>query len=62
VDILIALGHSGYERDQEIARDVPQLDLVVGGHSHSLLYTGTGKDVYLYIPYMSSFPDSEEKY
>merc|ERR1712215_610109 len=32
VDILIALGHSGYEKD---------LDIVVGGHSHSFLYTGT---------------------
>ena len=40
VDILIALGHSGYERDQDIARGVPDIDLVVGGHSHSLLYTG----------------------
>ncbi|XP_037086066.1 protein 5NUC-like [Pollicipes pollicipes] len=38
VKILIALGHSGYERDREIARRVPSLDVIVGGHSHSLLW------------------------
>ena len=40
VDILVAIGHSGYERDQDIARGVPDIDLVVGGHSHSFLYSG----------------------
>ena len=40
MDILIAIGHSGYERDQDIARGVPDIDLVVGGHSHSFLYSG----------------------
>lgn len=40
VNILIALGHSGYEIDQEIARNVPDIDMVVGGHSHSFLFTG----------------------
>merc|ERR1712130_535866 len=39
VEIIIALGHSGYEVDQELARSVPELDLVVGGHSHTFLYT-----------------------
>lgn len=41
VDILIALGHSGYSKDQEIARNCPHIDVVVGGHSHSLLWNGT---------------------
>lgn len=40
VDILIALGHSGLEMDAQIARDVEDIDLVIGGHSHSFLYTG----------------------
>jgi len=40
VDIIIALGHSGYVKDQEIAEKVPDVDIVVGGHSHSFLYTG----------------------
>lgn len=44
VKIIIALGHSGYKKDQEIARDCPLVDLVVGGHSHTLLYTGTPPD------------------
>jgi 5'-nucleotidase len=39
VRVLIALGHSGYEVDRELARRVGRLDLVVGGHSHSFLYT-----------------------
>lgn len=41
VDILIALGHSGIEMDIQIARDVEDIDLVIGGHSHTFLYTGT---------------------
>ena len=40
LNIFIALGHSGLEKDQEIAKNIPELDVVVGGHSHSLLYTG----------------------
>ncbi|XP_040564244.1 snake venom 5'-nucleotidase [Lepeophtheirus salmonis] len=38
VKIIIALGHSGYEKDLEIAKKVEEVDLVVGGHSHSFLY------------------------
>ena len=40
IDILIALGHAGYEKDKEIAEKVSEIDIVVGGHSHSFLYTG----------------------
>ncbi|XP_075233334.1 protein 5NUC-like [Lycorma delicatula] len=40
VNILIALGHSGFEMDLKIAQFVPDLDLVVGGHSNTFLYTG----------------------
>eukprot|EP00092_Neocalanus_flemingeri_P075469 GFUD01093483.1.p1 GENE.GFUD01093483.1~~GFUD01093483.1.p1 ORF type:complete len:581 (+),score=153.54 GFUD01093483.1:319-2061(+) len=39
VEIIIALGHSGYEKDMEIAKAVPGVDVIVGGHSHSFLYT-----------------------
>jgi len=42
VEIIIALGHSGYLIDIELAEKVPELDLVVGGHSHTFLYTDTG--------------------
>ena len=40
VKIIIALGHSGFEKDQEIARQVPEVDIVVGGHTNTFLYTG----------------------
>lgn len=39
VEIIIALGHSGYEKDIELAEKIPELDIVVGGHSHTFLYT-----------------------
>lgn len=41
---MIALGHSGYEKDQEIAKECPLIDLVVGAHSHTFLYSGTPPD------------------
>ncbi|XP_055307286.1 protein 5NUC-like, partial [Sitodiplosis mosellana] len=44
VNIIIALGHSGYEKDQEIAKECPLVDLVVGAHSHTFLYTGIPPD------------------
>ena len=37
--ILIALGHSGYKIEKQIAELVPHLDAVVGGHSHTFLFT-----------------------
>ncbi|XP_014291422.1 snake venom 5'-nucleotidase [Halyomorpha halys] len=42
--IVIALGHSGFEMDKEIAENVPDVDVVVGGHSDTFLYTGTPPD------------------
>jgi len=38
--MLIALGHSGYDKDLEIAEQVAEIDVVVGGHSHTFLWTG----------------------
>lgn len=35
--VVIALTHQGFERDVELARSVPELDVVVGGHSHTFL-------------------------
>ncbi|XP_023236967.1 protein 5NUC-like [Centruroides sculpturatus] len=40
IKIIIALGHSGFRRDLEIARSIPYLDVVVGGHTDTFLYTG----------------------
>lgn len=40
VKVIIALGHSGYILDMDIAKNCPLVDVVVGGHSHSFLYSG----------------------
>ena len=37
IDTIIALTHVGYRRDQHFAREVPGLDAIIGGHSHTLL-------------------------
>lgn len=37
INIIIALGHSGYQKDQEIAMNCPEVDIVIGGHSHTFL-------------------------
>ena len=40
VNKVFVLGHGGYELDQKIAKQVTGIDVVVGGHSHTFLYTG----------------------
>jgi 5'-nucleotidase len=37
VDKIIALTHVGYPRDLAVIAKIPDVDIVVGGHSHSLL-------------------------
>lgn len=37
VNKIVLLSHVGYVRDQEIAREVDGIDVIVGGHSHTLL-------------------------
>ena len=34
-DLLIVLSHIGYEEDRVLAQEVPGIDLIVGGHSHT---------------------------
>ncbi|RZF38198.1 hypothetical protein LSTR_LSTR005559 [Laodelphax striatellus] len=41
VNIIIALSHAGIEMDIEVAKKVDLLDVIVGGHSHTFMYTGT---------------------
>ena len=41
VNILIAVGHAGYLKDMEIAEKVPDIDVVVGGHTNTFLWNGT---------------------
>jgi len=40
VQILIALGHAGIRMDKQIAKEVTDIDVVVGGHTNTFLYTG----------------------
>ncbi|XP_060065444.1 snake venom 5'-nucleotidase-like [Ylistrum balloti] len=41
VDKIIGLGHYGYGNDKKLAAEVEGLDVIVGGHTHTFLYTGT---------------------
>lgn len=36
-DIFVALTHIGYVNDKELAARFPQIDVIIGGHSHTLL-------------------------
>lgn len=41
VDIIIVLSHCGLDVDYKIARYAgPDVDVIVGGHSHTFMYTG----------------------
>ncbi|CAH1776837.1 unnamed protein product [Owenia fusiformis] len=40
INKIIALGHSGYKTDKEIAKQVTGVDLVIGGHTNNFLYNG----------------------
>lgn len=37
VDIIIAITHAGEDEDIDLARAVPGIDIIVGGHAHTLL-------------------------
>ena len=43
-DLFVALTHIGVEQDSLLAVQMPELDLIVGGHSHTVLANG-GKNV-----------------
>ncbi|XP_043070527.1 protein 5NUC isoform X3 [Drosophila grimshawi] len=38
--IIIALGHSGYKKDLDIAANCPEVDIVIGGHTNTFLFNG----------------------
>ncbi|XP_050045147.1 protein 5NUC-like [Dermacentor andersoni] len=40
VNIIIAITHSGFQQEIEIVDKVPEIDVLVGGHTNTFLYTG----------------------
>ncbi|MRX51133.1 multifunctional 2',3'-cyclic-nucleotide 2'-phosphodiesterase/5'-nucleotidase/3'-nucleotidase [Paracoccus sp. S-4012] len=58
VNKIIALTHSGYLRDQAFAAQVPGLDAVIGGHSHTLV--GPMEGAAGPYPTMVAGPDGKE--
>jgi len=36
-DVVVVLSHLGYENDEKLAKEVPGIDVIVGGHSHTRL-------------------------
>jgi len=39
VDIIIALTHIGFEDDKSLASNVENIDIIIGGHSHTIRWT-----------------------
>jgi 5'-nucleotidase/UDP-sugar diphosphatase len=37
-DVIVAISHSGVGEDRELAQEVPGMDVIVGGHSHTVLF------------------------
>jgi 5'-nucleotidase/UDP-sugar diphosphatase len=59
VNKIIALTHVGYTQDLQIAANVPGIDVVVGGHSHTLL-SNTDEAAAGPYPTMVNNPDGAE--
>lgn len=59
VDKIIALTHIGYTHDMEVAANVPGIDVIVGGHSHTLL-SNTAEDATGPYPTLIEGPDGNE--
>jgi 5'-nucleotidase/UDP-sugar diphosphatase len=37
-DVIVAISHSGVDEDRELAKKVPGIDIIVGGHCHTALH------------------------
>jgi 5'-nucleotidase len=70
IDELIALGinkivlltHLGFQDDLELAENLSGVDVIVGGHSHTLLgnYENIGMTSYLHYPVIAKSKDNED--
>jgi len=59
VDKIVALTHVGYTQDLQIAANVPGIDVIVGGHSHTLL-SNTDENAAGPYPTLVNGPDGNE--
>eukprot|EP00210_Caulerpa_lentillifera_P005126 g4898.t1 len=41
INIIILVTHIGFNGDKTLARIIPDVDIVIGGHSHKFIYNGT---------------------
>ncbi|QJB55358.1 5'-nucleotidase C-terminal domain-containing protein [Pseudodesulfovibrio sp. zrk46] len=67
VDKIVLLTHVGLEADKELAASIPGVDIIVGGHSHSLLANpeemhALGKGVDDDYPVVVKGPDGNDVY
>jgi 5'-nucleotidase / UDP-sugar diphosphatase len=58
VDIVIALSHAGFLRDRRVAASVPGIDVIVGGHTNTLL-SNTAPDAEGPYPIVVTSPRGE---
>ena len=47
INKIIAIGHAGIDMDKKIAKEVDGIDIVVGGHSNTFLYTGNARGTHV---------------
>jgi 5'-nucleotidase len=69
-DIIVLLSHLGISDDEIIAREFPDIDIIIGGHTHHVLQNGTKINETLvagagkygqYVGHISLTIDSEQK-
>ena len=54
INKIIVLGHSGFEKDKEVAAKIKGVDIIVGGHSSTFLYTCNWR-LYFFLLIQCSF-------
>ncbi|HEV7276714.1 MAG TPA: bifunctional metallophosphatase/5'-nucleotidase [Devosiaceae bacterium] len=59
INKIIALTHMGYQRDRQIAAEVSGIDVIVGGHSHTL-FSNTDENAAEPYPLMVTNPDGQD--
>jgi 5'-nucleotidase/UDP-sugar diphosphatase len=48
-DVIVCISHSGVAEDRELAREVPGIDIIVGGHCHTALYKPVLQDATIIV-------------